>query len=404
MAEKEKDLAIKVEHLTKSFRIPLESSNGIKQKIINTINGRKGYRDFTPLNDISFEVKKGEFFGIVGRNGSGKSTLLKSIAGIYTTESGKVHVDGKLVPFIELGVGFNAELTGRENVYLNGALLGFSNKEMEEMYGEIVDFAELDDFMEERLKNYSSGMQVRLAFSIAIRAKGDVLLLDEVLAVGDEAFQKKCNDYFQKVKDEGRTIVLVTHSMSAVRRFCSRALLLEGGRVKVIGSPEEVANQYTLDNMNSQRKSSDLKSNNKEEAGELKKVSVTPPITDLEIVPKGQLALDRDNTFSFDITYRHLDDTPVYIGISILYKKVSIIEHTTIEVEPEFVDETTKKYTYHLPLSRFTQGEFEVSASVFTKKDRRLLAFTKQDGRCVFVITQKGKAYGGVLIERGHWG
>lgn len=244
MAENEKDLAIKVEHLTKSFRIPLESSNGIKQKIINTLKGRKGYRVFTPLNDISFEIEKGEFFGIVGRNGSGKSTLLKSIAGIYTTESGKVHVNGKLVPFIELGVGFNAELTGRENVFLNGALLGFSNKEMEAMYDEIVDFAELHDFMEERLKNYSSGMQVRLAFSIAIRAKGDVLLLDEVLAVGDSAFQQKCYSYFRKLKENGQTVILVTHSMAAVERFCTRALLLDEGNIVKIGDSQEIAAIY----------------------------------------------------------------------------------------------------------------------------------------------------------------
>jgi ABC-2 type transport system ATP-binding protein len=238
------DIAIKVEHLTKSFKIPLESSNGLKQKLINTIKGRKGYRIFTPLSDISFEIKKGEFFGIVGRNGSGKSTLLKSIAGIYTIESGKVSVNGTLVPFIELGVGFNAELSGRENVYLNGALLGFSNKEMAAMYDEIVDFAELHDFMEERLKNYSSGMQVRLAFSIAIRAKGDILLLDEVLAVGDQAFQQKCFSYFHKLKEENKTVILVTHSMSSVERFCSRALLLEDGEVKKIGTSAEIAALY----------------------------------------------------------------------------------------------------------------------------------------------------------------
>lgn len=237
-------IAIQVSHLTKSFKIPIESSNGIKQKIINVLKGRRGYRNFTPLQDISFEVKQGEFFGIVGRNGSGKSTLLKSIAGIYTPESGGVAVNGKLVPFIELGVGFNPELTGRENVFLNGALLGFGNKEMESMYDEIVDFAELHDFMEERLKNYSSGMQVRLAFSIAIRAKGDILLLDEVLAVGDLSFQKKCYDYFLSLKSQGRTVVLVTHDMNAVKRFCTRALFIESGQIRMIGTPEEVAQQY----------------------------------------------------------------------------------------------------------------------------------------------------------------
>jgi ABC-2 type transport system ATP-binding protein len=222
----------------------LERSNGIKQKIVNFFRGKKGYREFTPLNDISFEIEQGEFFGIVGRNGSGKSTLLKSIAGIYKPTSGGVHVNGKLVPFIELGVGFNPDLTGRENVYLNGAMLGFSNREVDEMYDEIVDFAELREFMDEDLKNYSSGMQVRLAFSIAIRAKGDVLLLDEVLAVGDSSFQQKCYSYFYKLKQEKKTVVLVTHSMAAVERYCTRAMLIDGGKILKVGEPVEIAEAY----------------------------------------------------------------------------------------------------------------------------------------------------------------
>lgn len=244
MNKKTDKTAIKVEHLTKTFRIPLERSSGLKQKLVNTLRGKKGYREFTPLNDISFEIEEGEFFGIVGRNGSGKSTLLKSIAGIYTPSSGVVHVKGKLVPFIELGVGFNAELTGRENVYLNGAMLGFSNKEMDAMYDEIVEFAELGEFMEESLKNYSSGMQVRLAFSIAIRAKGDVLLLDEVLAVGDSAFQKKCFDYFRYLRTQNKTVILVTHSMPSVVEFCDRALLLDVGEIKSIGMAQDIAQLY----------------------------------------------------------------------------------------------------------------------------------------------------------------
>ncbi len=241
--------AVIVENLTKTFKIPTESSNGLKQKLINTLKGKKGYREFTPLNNVSFEIKKGEFFGIVGRNGSGKSTLLKSIANIYTPTRGSVHVDGSLVPFIELGVGFNPELTGRENVFLNGALLGFSRAEMEAMYDDIVDFAEIGDFMDEKLKNYSSGMQVRLAFSIAIRADGDILLLDEVLAVGDEAFQRKCFDYFAQLKIEKKTVILVTHGMSNVRDFCDRAMLLSDGQIKHIGSTQEITELYEKINL-----------------------------------------------------------------------------------------------------------------------------------------------------------
>ena len=198
---------------------------------------------FLKVKGISFDVHKGEFIGIVGRNGSGKSTLLKILAQIYYPETGSVTVNGTLVPFIELGVGFNPELTGRENVYLNGALLGFSRKEMDDMYQEIVQFAELEQFMDAKLKNYSSGMQVRLAFSIAIRARGDILILDEVLAVGDAEFQQKCNDYFASLKG-GQTVILVTHDMYNVRKFCDRAILIEDGQIQAEGSPEVVAKAY----------------------------------------------------------------------------------------------------------------------------------------------------------------
>lgn len=237
------EIAIKVTNLHKSFRLPTERAAGLKQAIFNWLKGVKGYTEQKVLRGVNFEIKKGEFVGIVGRNGSGKSTLLKLLAEIYYPEQGKIEIDGTLVPFIELGVGFNPELTGRENVYLNGALLGFSNHQMDAMYDEIVKFAELEQFMDAKLKNYSSGMQVRLAFSIAIRAKGDILILDEVLAVGDAAFQEKCNNYFASLHGE-QTVILVTHSMENVRRFCDRAILIEKGEVKVEGSPDKVAKAY----------------------------------------------------------------------------------------------------------------------------------------------------------------
>ncbi|MBR5027217.1 ABC transporter ATP-binding protein [Candidatus Saccharibacteria bacterium] len=237
------DYAIRVKNLSKSFRLPTERAWGLKQAIFNRLRGIKGYKDQKVLKGLSFEIKKGEFVGIVGRNGSGKSTLLKTLAGIYYPESGEVIVNGNLVPFIELGVGFNPELTGRENVYLNGAMLGFSNAEMDKMYDEIWDFAELKEFQDQKLKNYSSGMQVRLAFSIAIRAKGDILLLDEVLAVGDAAFQQKCNDYFESLRGK-QTVILVTHTMSNVRKFCDRAILIEDGKIKLDGDADEVATAY----------------------------------------------------------------------------------------------------------------------------------------------------------------
>lgn len=240
------DVAIKVEHVSKGFKLPHDKENSIKGGLISLVkNGKRTYEKQEVLKDISFEIKKGDFFGIVGRNGSGKSTLLKMLAGIYTPTAGSIQVNGSLTPFIELGVGFNPELTGRENVYLNGALLGFNRKQMAEMYDDIVEFAELERFMDQKLKNYSSGMQVRLAFSIAIRAKSDILLLDEVLAVGDEAFQQKCIDVFETYKREKQTVILVTHSMDTVRRFCTKAMLLDAGEITHYGKPEEVAEAYS---------------------------------------------------------------------------------------------------------------------------------------------------------------
>ena len=244
----DKQIAVKVDHVSKYFKLPTEATNSLRTAMVNRFKGIKGYKEQHVLNDISFEVEKGDFFGILGRNGSGKSTLLKIISEIYVPEKGSVTIDGKLVSFIELGVGFNPELTGRENVYMNGAMLGFSTAEINAMYDDIVDFAELHDFMNQKLKNYSSGMQVRLAFSVAIKAQGDILILDEVLEVVDEAFQRKCNDYFQERKKSGKTTILVTHDMGAVKKYCNKAVLIENGLVKAIGSPENVANQYSFDN------------------------------------------------------------------------------------------------------------------------------------------------------------
>lgn len=240
------EIAISVRKLNKTFHLPRERHAGVKQLLINTLKGKheRGSVAQKVLKDISFEVEKGDFLGIVGRNGSGKSTLLKLLAEIYEPDSGEVVVNGSLVPFIELGVGFNPELTGRENIFMNGALLGFSREEMLKMYKDIVAFAELEGFMDQKLKNYSSGMQVRLAFSIAIRAKSDILILDEVLAVGDESFQRKCYQYFAKIKKNKQTVILVTHNMDVVLQFCNKAMLIDKGHKTVIGNPLEIAQIY----------------------------------------------------------------------------------------------------------------------------------------------------------------
>lgn len=237
--------AINVENVSKDFILPHEKLNSIKSVFMGVTKKRNKNTEMQhALKNVSFNVKKGEFLGIVGRNGSGKSTLLKILAGIYQPTSGNVITTGKLVPFIELGVGFNPELTGRENIYLNGALLGFSKKEVTDMYDDIVAFAELERFMNQKLKNYSSGMQVRLAFSLATCAKADILLIDEVLAVGDAAFQKKCFDYFDSLKRKETTVVFVSHNMEAVREYCDRAILIEDNKIAAIGSTDKIAQHY----------------------------------------------------------------------------------------------------------------------------------------------------------------
>lgn len=238
--------AIRVHKVSKQFRLPHEKVTSVKSIFTHPFKSKKSMKkaSHTALTDVSFEVKQGEFFGIVGRNGSGKSTLLKLIAQIYQPSEGSISVEGRLVPFIELGVGFNPELTGRENVYLNGALMGFSVKEIDAMYDDIVEFAELEEFMDQKLKNYSSGMQVRLAFSVATRSKADILLIDEVLAVGDADFQRKCYQYFRSLKKEKTTVVFVSHDMEAVREYCDECVLIDNAQVIYKGSPEVAAEKY----------------------------------------------------------------------------------------------------------------------------------------------------------------
>jgi ABC-type polysaccharide/polyol phosphate transport system ATPase subunit len=235
--------ALVVDGVTKTFRRPHEQMHTLKERALHPFR-RRTYDGFTAVSDVSFEVGRGEFFGVVGRNGSGKSTLLKLIAGIYRVSAGDIWVKGRMSTFIELGVGFNPDLAARDNVILNGIMLGLTPSEARERYERVIEFAELSEFEDLKLKNYSSGMQVRLAFAVMIQVDADVLLIDEVLAVGDAAFQQKCFDEFSRLRDEGKTIVLVTHDMGAVRRFCHRAMLVDRGRVVEVGDPEHIGGAY----------------------------------------------------------------------------------------------------------------------------------------------------------------
>ena len=232
-----------VDGVGKAFRLPHERMHTLKERVLHPARSRAEER-FEALDDVSFAVERGEFFGIVGRNGSGKSTLLKCLAGIYRADEGAIYLNGRVSTFIELGVGFNPELAARDNVLVNAVMLGLSPQEARRRYDSIIDFAELRRFENLKLKNYSSGMQVRLAFSVMVQVDADILLIDEVLAVGDAAFQQKCFDVFNDLRDQGRTILFVTHDMASVRRFCHRAMLLENGRVAMIGEPSEVGAAY----------------------------------------------------------------------------------------------------------------------------------------------------------------
>jgi ABC-type polysaccharide/polyol phosphate transport system ATPase subunit len=235
--------AVAVDSVSKTFRLPHEHVHSLKERALHPFK-RRTYDRLEALRDVSFDVAAGEFFGIVGRNASGKSTLLKLLAGIYRADAGDIFLTGRIAPFIELGVGFNPDLTARDNVTINGVMLGLSPARARERYDAIIDFAELEQFVDLKLKNYSAGMHVRLAFAVMVQADADILLIDEVLAVGDAAFQQKCHDTLNAMRDEGRTILFVTHDMDAVIRFCDRAMLLETGRIVTIDEPRAVARQY----------------------------------------------------------------------------------------------------------------------------------------------------------------
>jgi ABC-2 type transport system ATP-binding protein len=319
--------AVVVSNVYKSFKLPHQRHSGLKQLFLNFYKHRRGFEQQHVLDNISFEIRQGEFFGIVGRNGSGKSTLLKMLAGIYAPNKGKTEVHGSLTPFIELGVGFNPELTGRENVFLNGALLGFNRREMEAMYDDIVEFAELERFMDQKLKNYSSGMQVRLAFSIAIRARSDILLIDEVLAVGDAIFQHKCFTYFKELKRRKQTVIFVSHDSGILQEYCDNGILLEKGKIVSRGKITKIVKDYT-DILNkheaAQDEAEDRKKSKKTEEkkrrwGKGDVLVVEAHTMEADNQRPQKLFTDKDETIGIEVTYEATKQTdkPVY-GITLL--------------------------------------------------------------------------------------
>lgn len=391
LEDNNRPIAISVNNLNKVFRLPHEQHGSIKSAVVGLFKRRRGFEQQEALKDINFTIKKGEFFAIVGRNGSGKSTLLKLIAGIYTPTRGNIEIVGKLTPFIELGVGFNPELTGRDNVFLNGALLGFDRSEMEAMYKDIVEFAELEKFMDQKLKNYSSGMQVRLAFSIAVRARSDIMLIDEVLAVGDAAFQQKCFDYFESIRERGMTVCFVTHDMAQVRRFCDRAVYIQDGKQELLGTTKEIADRYILDNMESSiSNSEDSNSGSYNVTGALKKFTVD---VDKKIVSRGQ-------GLKIEIKYETIAECQIYAGISLNKDGSRVAEFNSIGVT---IDPKPGKHVFELELdtSTFVRGEYKLEIALFASKTRKLLGFMTNAGkvRC----NTSDETTGGLYAINGNW-
>ena len=235
---------IEVNHVSLCYRMPAERVSGMKEFLVRALQGKLQYKEFWALQDVNFSIEKGEVLGLVGANGAGKSTMLKVISGILKPTKGTVTAHGNIVPMLELGSGFDLELTGRENVFLNGAILGYSEDFLKEKYQEIVDFSELGEFIEMPLRNYSSGMITRLAFSIATVVKPDILIVDEILSVGDAAFQKKSKNRMMELMSGGTTVLLVSHSAQQITEMCSRAIWLEKGTMKMIGPAADVCRAY----------------------------------------------------------------------------------------------------------------------------------------------------------------
>jgi ABC-2 type transport system ATP-binding protein len=354
------DIALSVNGLSKDFVLPHERKNTLKEFLLHF--NKPTFERQNALHDINFEVKRGEFFGIVGRNGSGKSTLLKLIGGIYQPTVGSVTVNGTLTPFIELGIGFNPELTGRENVYLNGAILGLTRKEIIVKYDEIVAFAEIERFMDQKLKNYSSGMQVRLAFSIAMQAHNDILLIDEVLAVGDANFQRKCFQVFNDIKKEGKkTVVFVTHDMGAVQKFCDRAMMIQDSRVIEIGDPRKIALRYELANTNveANRAGSSVRPENPVVKKKIMRVKCG-------VEASQNVSLKDTITIEVDFTVR--EATQIQINLFLVTPDGRYLAgiNTTKYLKQYTPGPGKHTITCELPAAQFAKGSYQVNAALYT--------------------------------------
>lgn len=391
-------LALSVKNLDKDFLLPLERVNSIKERILHL--SRPKYERLHALRNINFEVKNGEFFGVIGRNGSGKSTLLKTIGGIYQPTKGSVQINGTLTPFIELGIGFNPELTGRENVFLNGAILGLTRKEIKAKYDEIVAFAELGKFMDQKLKNYSSGMQVRLAFSIAIQAHNDILLIDEVLAVGDMVFQEKCFDEFKKIKDSDKTVIFVSHDLGAVGRFCDRAMILKEGRMVNIGPAKDMVIEYSSMIADEQFDDQQLPKHHEDELGTGDVV-----ISKAEIIsdgkPQKHLKESQPFTIRTHFEVKKPDAAGYVFGVSVLdHNEISLLAPNTSENKYKLDSLPEKGYIdAEFKINPLSPGRFGINTAFFNAKQ----TVTHSYSRGVLKFKVIGAGRHGILNIEPDW-
>lgn len=356
--------AIEVKHLTKRFLIGEAPKRSLKEYFVNLFTSGGSKKEFKALKNISFEVEKGEFFGIIGRNGSGKSTLLKIISGIYNPSSGKVAVNGKVVPFLELGVGFNMELTARENIFLNGTILGMTRERIAEKFDEIIKFAEIEKFVDTQLKNFSSGMQVRLAFAVAIQAEAEIYIIDEILSVGDFAFQQKCFNLFKSLKKSGKTFILVSHDLGAIREFCDRVMYIKNGDLKVIGKTSEVISDYITQDSRDDVEDAKKKGRNLDtvEGGTLNvevldkdKKSIKSTVNDSEVIIRVNYELKPDV----------LKDPNLIIGFGLFKDGDLFIFGTNSKLEEKKINFKEKGFV-DFCIKRFPMlnGHYEVSAAI----------------------------------------
>lgn len=396
------NIAISVEGISKNFRIPHEKHTTVKAAALNLFR-RTEYSTLQALKDVSFQVREGEFFGIIGRNGCGKSTLLKIIAGIYVPTHGKIDVNGRVSPFLELGVGFNPELTARENVYLNGAILGLTKREIDEKFDEIIRFAELEDFVDMKIQNFSSGMHVRLAFSIAIRAHAEILLIDEVLAVGDANFQEKCIREFKKFKEEKRTILFVTHGMDMVERFCDRVLLLDRGEKKEIGDPGKVALEYGKLNILEKEKEDRLSNNESLVSEKDRKVEIND-VKCLDDNGEQRRVFDTGEDITVRIDYSAVRpvEKPVF-GVAVFNDVGVMVTGPNTKASGIGIDKVEGDGSIELKIRNnpFSAGGYYTTIVVYDWEMTNPLGYRDKAYR--FMVKSVEKKYGGVVRVDTQW-